>query len=68
MLTFYAYILSKKYATASDSLHNSLKQEFDKNQKIFRFVEKIRLGKIDTDYKVQGSDDVLGQSIRNNFV
>ncbi len=63
VLAFYAYILSKKYAAASDSLHNSLKHEFDKNQKIFRFVEKIRLGKIDTDYKVQGSDDVLGQSI-----
>lgn len=63
VLAFYAYILSKKYASASDSLHNSLKHEFDKNQKIFRFVERIRLGKIDSDYKVQGADDVLGQSI-----
>ena len=62
-LAFYAYIISKKYATSSESLHFSLKQEFDKNQKIFRFVEKIRLGKIDEDYKVKGSDDVLGQSI-----
>ncbi len=70
VLAFYAYIISKKYAAASDSLHTSLKYEFDKNQKIFRFVEKIRLGKIDTDYKVQGSNDVLGQSIldlRNNL-
>ncbi len=63
VLAFYAYILSKKYATASDALHSSIKQEFDKNQKIFRFVEKIRLGNIDADYKVQGADDVLGQSI-----
>ena len=63
VLAFYAYILSKKYATASDALHSSIKQEFDKNQKIFRFVEKIRLGNIDADYKVQGTDDVLGQSI-----
>jgi PAS domain S-box-containing protein len=63
VLAFYAYILSKKYAAASDSLHNSLKHEFDKNQKIYRFVEKIRFGKIDSEYKVQGSDDVLGQSI-----
>ena len=63
VLALYAYILSKKYAAASESLHFSLKHEFDKNQKIFRFVEKTRLGKIDADYKVQGSDDVLGQSI-----
>ncbi len=63
VIAFYAYILSKKYAGATESLHSSLKHEFDKNQKIFRFVEKIRLGKINTNYKVQGSDDVLGQSI-----
>jgi len=63
VLAFYAYILSKKYAGASESLHASLKHEFDKNQKIYRFVEKIRLGRIDSEYKVQGSDDVLGQSI-----
>ncbi|MBU8891923.1 MAG: PAS domain-containing protein [Bacteroidales bacterium] len=63
VLAFYAYISSKKYANTSESLHSSLKYEFDKNQKIFRFVEKIRLGKIGADYKVQGSDDVLGQSI-----
>ncbi|PLX19712.1 MAG: hypothetical protein C0597_05005 [Marinilabiliales bacterium] len=63
VLAFYAYVLSKKYAMASDSLHSSLKHEFDKNQKIFRFVERIRMGKIDEEYKVQGSDDVLGQSI-----
>ena len=63
VLAFYAYLISKKYATSLESLHGSLKLEFDKNQKIFRFVEKIRLGKIDADYKVQGSDDVLGQSI-----
>lgn len=63
VLSFYAYIISKKYANTSTLLHTSLKQEFDKNQKIYRFVEKIRLGNIDTDYKTQGSDDVLGQSI-----
>ncbi len=63
VLAFYAYILSKKYAESSDSLHSALKQEFDKNQKIYRFVEKIRLGRIDSEYKIQGSDDVLGQSI-----
>jgi len=63
VLAFYAYILSKKYATASETLHSSLKYEFDKNQKIYRFVEKIRMGRIDAEYKVQGSDDVLGQSI-----
>ena len=63
VLAFYAYIFSKKYAAASESLHSSLKHEFDKNQKIFRFVEKTRLGKIDADYKVQGDNDVLGQSI-----
>ncbi|MCB2195239.1 MAG: PAS domain S-box protein [Bacteroidetes bacterium] len=63
VLAFYAYLISKKYATSLESLHGSLKHEFDKNQKIYRFVEKIRFGKIDADYKVQGSDDVLGQSI-----
>lgn len=63
VLAFYAYLISKKYATSMESLHGSLKHEFDKNQKIYRFVEKIRFGKIDADYKVQGSDDVLGQSI-----
>ena len=70
VLSFYAYLVSRKYAAASESLHNTLKHEFDKNQKIFRFVEKIRLGNIKADYKVQGSDDVLGQSIldlRNNL-
>ncbi|MFC2152918.1 PAS domain-containing protein, partial [Bacteroidota bacterium] len=63
VLAFYAYLLSRKYAAASDTMHSALKFEFDKNQRIYRFVEKIRLGKIDSDYKVQGSDDVLGQSI-----
>ncbi|MDA3952915.1 MAG: PAS domain S-box protein [Bacteroidales bacterium] len=63
VIAFYAYRLSIKYAGASESLHTALKHEFDKNQKIFRFVEKIRFGKINADYKVQGSDDVLGQSI-----
>jgi PAS domain S-box-containing protein len=70
VLAFYAYMGSKKYAQASDNLHSTLKQEFDKNQKIYRFVESIRMGRIDADYKVQGSDDVLGQSIldlRNNL-
>jgi PAS domain S-box-containing protein len=70
VLAFYAYLGSKKYAQASDNLHSTLKQEFDKNQKIYRFVESIRMGRIDADYKVQGSDDVLGQSIldlRNNL-
>jgi len=70
VLAFYAYIISKKYALASETLHGTLKHEFDKNQKIFRFVESIRIGRIDSDYKVQGSDDVLGQSIldlRNNL-
>lgn len=70
VLAFYAYLGSKKYAQASDNLHSTLKQEFDKNQKIYRFVESIRMGRIDANYKVQGSDDVLGQSIldlRNNL-
>lgn len=63
VLAFYAYLISRKYATVSESLHDTLKQEFDKNQKIFRFVERIRLGDINANYKVQGNDDVLGQSI-----
>lgn len=63
VLAFYAYILSKKYSEALNSLHSALKYEFDKSQKIYRFVEKIRMGKIDAEYKVQGNDDVLGQSI-----
>lgn len=70
VLAFYAYLLSKKYAGASEELHSALKNEFDKNQRIFRFVEKIRFGNIDAEYKVQGNDDVLGQSIldlRNNL-
>ena len=70
VLAFYAYLLSRKYANASEELHSSLKNEFDKNQRIFRFVEKIRYGNIDAEYKVQGEDDVLGQSIldlRNNL-
>ncbi|MFP4023228.1 MAG: PAS domain S-box protein [Thiohalospira sp.] len=63
VLAFYAYLISRKYADTSETLHKSLKHEFDKNQKIFRFVEKIRMGNIDAEYKVQGKDDVLGQSI-----
>ena len=63
VLAFYAYLGSKRYEQASDNLHKTLKLEFDKNQKIYRFVESIRMGRIDADYKVQGNDDVLGQSI-----
>ncbi|MFO7842602.1 MAG: PAS domain S-box protein [Bacteroidales bacterium] len=63
VLAFYAYLISRKYADTSQSLHRALKQELDKNQRIFRFVEKIRMGNIDSEYKVQGQDDVLGQSI-----
>jgi PAS domain S-box-containing protein len=63
VLAFYAYLISKKYADTSNILHSSLKHEFDKTQKIYRFVEKIRHGQFDTEYKVQGADDVLGQSI-----
>ncbi len=70
VLAFYAYLISRKYSDTSESLHKALKQELDKNQRIFRFVEKIRMGNIDAEYKVQGEDDVLGQSIldlRNNL-
>lgn len=70
VLAFYAYLISRKYSDTSASLHKALKQELDKNQRIFRFVEKIRMGNIDAEYKVQGEDDVLGQSIldlRNNL-
>jgi len=63
VLGFYAYLISKKYADTSTTLHNSLKHEFDKTQKIYRFVEKIRNGQFESEYKVQGADDVLGQSI-----
>ena len=63
VLAFYAYLISRKYADTSETLHKALKQEFDKNQRIFRFVEKIRMGNIDAEYKIQGQDDVLGQSI-----
>ncbi len=63
VLAFYAYLISSKYADTSEDLHASLKHEFSKAQKIFRFVEKIRHGKIDAKYEVQGDDDVLGQSI-----
>jgi len=63
VLAFYAYLISRKYADTSQSLHKALKQELDKNQKIYRFVEKIRMGNINAEYKVQGKDDVLGQSI-----
>ncbi|MEA2106501.1 MAG: PAS domain S-box protein [Bacteroidota bacterium] len=70
VLAFYAYLISRKYSDTSEFLHKALKQELDKNQRIFRFVEKIRMGNIDAEYKVQGGDDVLGQSIldlRNNL-
>ncbi len=63
VLAFYAYLISRKYADTSETLHKALKHEFDKNQRIFRFVEKIRMGNIDAEYKIQGQDDVLGQSI-----
>jgi hypothetical protein len=63
VLAFYAYLISRKYADTKQSLHSALKQELDKNQRIFRFVEKIRMGNINAEYKVQGEDDVLGQSI-----
>lgn len=63
IIAFCAYLLSKKYTNVTESLNSKLKHEFDKNQKIFRFVEKIRIGEINTEYKVQGADDVLGQSI-----
>jgi PAS domain S-box-containing protein len=62
-IAFCAYLLSKKYIEATESLNSKLKHEFDKNKKIFRFVEKIRIGEINAGYEVQGSDDVLGQSI-----
>jgi PAS domain S-box-containing protein len=63
VLAFYAYILSRRYAESSEALHSSLKHEFDKGQKIYRFVEKLRHGMTNASYKVQGEDDVLGQSI-----
>lgn len=63
VLAFYAYLVSRQYAWSSRSLHNALKHEFDKGQKIYRFVEKLRHGMTNATYKVQGEDDVLGQSI-----
>jgi len=70
VLAFYAYLISRKYSDTTESLHKALKKERDKNQQIFRFVEKIRMGNIDAEYNVQDEDDVLGQSIldlRNNL-
>jgi len=63
VLAFYAYMVSRRYAESSQALHASLKHEFDKGQKIYRFVEKLRHGMTNATYKVQGEDDVLGQSI-----
>ena len=70
VLAIYAYLGSKKYAQSIKVLNNALKFEFDKNHKVFKFIESIKMGKIDAKYNLQDSNDVLGQSIldlRNNL-
>ncbi|MCG8411950.1 MAG: PAS domain-containing protein [Bacteroidales bacterium] len=63
VLAIYAYLGSKKYAQSIKVLNNALKFEFDKNHKVFKFIESIKMGKIDAKYNLQDSNDVLGQSI-----
>ena len=49
---------------ASDELHSALKTEFDKNQKIFRFVERIRFGDTEAEYN-NGPPIILNRSTIN---
>jgi hypothetical protein len=62
VLAFYAFILSKKYAENTIALNQSIKHEFDKTEKVYRFVERLKSGNIDANYKIKG-DDVLGESV-----
>jgi len=63
VLAFYAYLLSKKYADTTAILNDSIKREFNRMERVYRFVEKLRHGKVDASYKLQGDDDVLGQAV-----
>lgn len=63
VLAFYAYLLSKRYADSSAILNKSIKDEFSKTQRVYRFVEKLRSGNVDATYKLQGDDDVLGKAV-----
>jgi PAS domain S-box-containing protein len=63
VLAFYAYLLSKRYADNTTALNESIKDEFEKTQRVYRFVEKLKSGNINANYKVQGENDVLGNSV-----
>ncbi len=62
VLAFYAFLISKKYAENTIALNQSVKHEFDKTERVYRFVEKLKSGNIDASYKIRG-DDVLGESV-----
>jgi len=63
VLAFYAYLISKKYADTSVVLNESIKKEFKRMERVYRFVEKLRSGNVDATYKLQGDDDVLGKAV-----
>lgn len=63
VLAFYAFLLSKRYADSSRDLNQAIKQELDKTKRVYHFVEKLKSGKTDATYKVQGEDDVLGNAV-----
>ncbi|MFP4042504.1 MAG: PAS domain S-box protein [Bacteroidota bacterium] len=63
VLAFYAFLLSKRYADSLRDLNQAIKQELDKTKRVYHFVEKLKSGKTNAVYKVQGEDDVLGKAV-----
>ena len=63
VLAFYAFLLSKRYADTTAVLNDSIKKEFNRMERVYRFVEKLRHGNVDATYKLQSDDDVLGQAV-----
>ncbi|MGM0530520.1 MAG: PAS domain S-box protein [Bacteroidota bacterium] len=63
VLAFYAYLLGKRHADISRNLQESLEREHNKIYKLYNFVEQLRKGNTDAEYKIQDDEDLLGKAV-----
>ncbi|MEF8844923.1 MAG: PAS domain S-box protein [Bacteroidales bacterium] len=63
VLALYAYLLGRKYADTSRNLQESLEREHNKIYKLYNFVEQLRKGNTDAEYKIQDDEDLLGRAV-----
>lgn len=65
IFTATAFFIGRKSARSLDNTIKSIEAEKEKSARIIDFTENLSQGNIDIEFKVSGSDDVLGKALNN---